>query len=72
MIYARGALAFLGALLIVFPVIRIGWAFLLWAVTSMTRQAPYEIEGDPRIGYRAEAVALAVGLTLFLLAAVLK
>lgn len=72
MIYFRVWIAFVGSLLIVFPMIRIVWAFVLWAVTSMVRQAPHLIEGDPRISYRVEAVALAVGLALFLLAAVLR
>lgn len=72
MIYIRAGAALVGALLVVFSAIRILWQFNLWTVTSITRQVPDLVEGDPRIRYRAEAIAIAVGLALFFLGLFLK
>lgn len=72
MIYLRAAAAVLGAFLMVYSAIRIYWQFNLWTVTSMTRQVPDLVEGDPRIPYRAEAGCFAFGLALFFLALFLK
>lgn len=68
MIYARAALALLGALLVVFCGIRISWQFISWGVLTISKQSPAFMGTDPRIRYRVEAIALAVGLTLFLVA----
>lgn len=71
MIYIRVCLAFLGALLMIFCLVRISWQFILWTVKSMTERVPFLVEGDPRLKYRAEAIAWAVGLALMFLAAIL-
>lgn len=72
MIYLRAGLALLGALLSVFSSTKIVWEFVKWGVCTISNQSPPFIAGDSRIRYRSEAVALAVGLTLIFVAAILK
>lgn len=71
MIYGRAVLAFLGALLMVFSFCRISWQFVQWGVLVVAKQSPPFVGTDPRLRYRPEAFALAVGAALFFLAAII-
>lgn len=72
MIWLRVGLVFLGSLLIVFQSCRILWQFVRWGVEVIAELTPAEVAGDPRIYYRVEAVALAVGAALVFLGCILR